>query len=144
MMQDFATIDIHTLLPQQEPFVLVDHLLHFDERQTVCDFTVRKDHLFAEGDSLNRCAIVENIAQTCAARIGYVNVYIYHRAVQLGFIGAVRDLQILRTPKVGERLITSIEVLQEVMGLTLCRAEVKIGDETIATAEMKIALQDIA
>ena len=69
----FEDIDIHTLLPQQEPFVLIDRLVHFDEERTTTLFTVREDHLFYEDGHLNACALVENIAQTCAARMGYIN-----------------------------------------------------------------------
>jgi hypothetical protein len=43
----------------------------------------------------------------------------------------------------GEQLTTSIEVKEEVMQLTLVDARVKVGDETVVTAEMKIALSDI-
>ena len=63
--------------------------------------------------------------------------------MRLGFIGSVKNLQILRTAHVGETLTTSITVMLEVMRLTLVNATVKVGDETIVTAEMKIALSDI-
>ena len=140
---DFASIDVLELLPQRPPLVMIDKLLHFDEVNTTTRFEVRADNLFAEGSVLNPCALVENIAQTCAARMGYINHYIYKESVKLGFIGSVRDLVILRDVKVGEVLTTSIEVMEEIMGLTLVRASIKVGDETVVTTEMKIALSDI-
>ena len=140
---DFASIDVLELLPQRPPFVMIDKLLHFDEVNTTTCFEVRADNLFVEDSVLNSCALVENIAQTCAARMGYNNHFIYKENVKLGFIGSVRDLVILRDVKVGEVLTTSIEVMEEIMSLTLVRASVKVGDETIVTAEMKIALSDI-
>ena len=141
---NLETIDVLTLLPQRPPFVMIDRLTHFDEVVTTTQLTVRPDNLFTEdGGVLNPCALVENIAQTCAARMGYINQYIYKERVRLGFIGSVKNLQILRTAHVGETLTTSIEVVQEVMQLTLVNATVKVGDETIVTAEMKIALSDI-
>jgi hypothetical protein len=75
--------------------------------------------------------------------MGYINRYIYRQRVRLGYIGGIKNLQVLRTPRVGELLTTSIEVLQEVMRLTLVNATVRVGDEVIVTAEMKIALSDI-
>ena len=140
---DFASIDVLELLPQRPPFVMIDKLLNFDEANTTTCFQVRADNLFAEGEVLNPCALVENIAQTCAARMGFINHYIYKENVKLGFIGSVRDLVILRDVKVGEVLTTTIQVMEEIMGLTLVRATVKVGEETIVTAEMKIALTDI-
>ena len=144
MENSVETIDVLTLLPQRPPFVMIDRLVHFDEVATTTLLTVRKDNLFIEeGGVLNPCALVENIAQTCAARMGYINKYIYKNKMRLGFIGGIRNLQILRPVRVGEQLTTSIEVVQEVMKLTLVNATVKVGDETIVTAEMKIALSDI-
>ena len=142
--RNLETIDVLTLLPQRPPFVMIDRLTHFDEVVTTTQLTVRPDNLFMEdGVILNSCALVENIAQTCAARMGYINHYIYKERVRLGFIGSVKNLQILRPARLGETLTTSIEVVQEVMQLTLVNATVKVGDETIVTAEMKIALSDI-
>ena len=141
---ELSRIDVLTLLPQRPPFVMIDRLTHFDETVTTTQLTVRTDNLFTEADGhLNPCALVENIAQTCAARMGYINRYIYRQRVRLGYIGGIKNLQVLRTPRVGELLTTSIEVLQEVMRLTLVTATVRVGDEVIVTAEMKIALSDI-
>lgn len=138
------TIDVLTLLPQRPPFVMIDRLIHFDEVVTMTQLEVRPDNLFMEADGLlNNCALVENIAQTCAARMGYINQYIYKERVRLGFIGSIKNLQVLRPAREGEVLTTSIEVVQEVLQLTLVNATVKVGDETIVTAEMKIALSDI-
>lgn len=140
---EFASINVLDLLPQRPPFVMIDKLLHFDEVMTTTCFEVRADNLFTEGTVLNPCALVENIAQTCAARMGYINQYIYKETVKLGFIGSIRDLVILRDVRVGEMLTTSIEVMEEVMSVTLVHAVVKIGEEPVVTAEMKIALSDI-
>ena len=140
---ELQTIDILTLLPQQPPFVMIDRLTHFDQVVTTTEFEVRGDNLFVENGVLNPCALVENIAQTCAARMGYINLYVYKEKVKLGFIGSIRNLCVMRSVKVGEMLTTSIEVVEEVMQMTLVNATVKIGDELIVSAEMKIALSDI-
>jgi len=139
---DLEQIDIHELLPQREPFVMVDKLVYFDEKTTTTSFLVREDNLFVENDRLNACALAENIAQTCAARLGYVNKYILKRGIQIGFIGAVKDMKVIDTPVVGDVLTTTIHVLEQIMGLTLVTAVIRIGDRVVTTAEMKIALAD--
>lgn len=139
---DLEQIDIHELLPQREPFVMVDKLAYFDEKTTTTSFLVREDNLFVENGRLNACALAENIAQTCAARLGYVNKYILKRGIQIGFIGAVKDMKVIDTPVVGDVLTTTIHVLEQIMGLTLVTAVIRIGDRVVTTAEMKIALAD--
>lgn len=139
-MMEFEKIDIHELLPQQEPFVMIGRLLFFDMEKTVTDYNVDEENIFVEKGVFSDSGIIENIAQTCAARIGYVNKYVLKKAIQLGFIGAIRNLNIYRRPSVGERIETTIMTLEEVFGMTLVRAEVRTGDELLADAEMKIAL----
>lgn len=140
---NFSEINILELLPQQPPFIMVDKLLHFDEEKTVTQLTVRPDNLFYEDGRLTASGLIENIAQTCASRIGYVNKFILKKSVKLGYIGAIRNLIITRTPSEGEIINTEIKVIEDVFKMTLVHAKVKAGDETIVTAEMKIALSDI-
>lgn len=136
------SIDVHELLPQQEPFVMIDRLVEISEKTTATQMKVREDNLFVEGDELDACALAENIAQTCAARLGFINKYIFLKGVQLGFIGAIRAMKVESLPHVGDVLDTRIDVLQQIMDLTLVDAIVKVGERVICTAEMKIALAD--
>ncbi len=140
---DFSRIDILDILPQQQPFVMIDKLLLFDEKKTVTELAVRSDNLFFDQGRLSESGLVENIAQTCAARIGYFNKYILKENVKLGYIGAIRKLNIYRTPSEGEVLTTEIEVLEEIFKMTLVSATIKSGSEIIVTADMKIALSEI-
>lgn len=136
-------IDIHELLPQQEPFVMVGSLVYFDMERTVTNTLVDADNIFVDGGVFTASGVIENIAQTCATRIGYINKYILKKGIQLGFIGAIRNLELKRCPKVGELLETTIITEEEVFGMTLVSATVKVADEVIAGASMKIAVSEV-
>ena len=58
------TIDIHTLLPQQEPFVMIDTLVAFDEQTTVTEITIHDGRMFVVDGVLTEAGLIENIAQT--------------------------------------------------------------------------------
>lgn len=135
-------IDIHELLPQQEPFVMIGRLTHFDERLTMTETLVKADNIFVEAGRFTATGLIENIAQTCAARIGYVNKYILKKGIQLGFIGAIRGLEVRALPAVGDTIVTTVEVLEDVFGMTLAKAEVACGQQTLVTTEMKIAVKE--
>lgn len=141
---ELRRIDIHTLLPQQEPFVMVGGLVRYDERLTETETRVSPDNIFVEAGLLSAAGMIENVAQTCAARIGYVNRYILLRGIQIGFIGSVSGLEIHRLPRVGEVVRTRVEVIEEVFGMTLARAVATAGDETLLTTEIKIAVREEA
>lgn len=134
-------IDIHELLPQQEPFVMVGRLTYFDMTTIVTMTEVESKNIFVDDMVFSASGLIENIAQTCAARIGYVNKYILKKGIQIGFIGAIRNLNICRRPSVGETIVTSVEILEEVFGMSLANANISCEGEVIVNAEMKIALR---
>ncbi len=136
------SIDVHELLPQQEPFVMIGTLVKFDMTRTVTELTIPADNLFVDNGYFSASGLIENIAQTCAARIGYVNKYILLKGIQLGFIGAIRNLQVNELPKVGDTITTTVDVLEEVFGMTLANAVVTCGDKVLVTSEMKIAVRE--
>lgn len=135
-------IDIHSLLPQQEPFVMVGRLVCFDERRTMTETSIKEDNIFVDDGLFSASGLIENIAQTCAARIGYVNKYIRKKGIQIGFIGAIRNLELFRLPQTGETITTTMDVVDEVFGMILAQAKVTCGEETLVTTEIKIALKE--
>lgn len=139
----FEDINIQELIPQQPPFVVVDALTHYDDVLTRTRLQVVSDCIFVENNALTEAGIIENIAQTCATRMGYINKYILKNEVKLGFIGAIKNFVIDELPKVGDILTTEIEIVSEVFALTLVNAKVEVGGKIIASCEMKISISDI-
>ena len=122
---------------------MIDALTHFDEVTTRTRMQVKADNIFVENNALTESGIIENIAQTCAARMGYINKYLHSDKVKIGFIGSIKDLVINEFPKTGDELKTTVEVVSEMFAITLVDAKVNIGDRLIASCEMKISITDI-
>ena len=141
-MRAFEDITLKELIPQRPPFVMIDKMLSFNMTVTETQLEVRADNVFCKEGKLSAEGLMENIAQTCAARMGYINLT-KNEAVKIGVIGSVNNYEVFRTPKVGEIIVTSIEVIEEMFQITMVKAVVKCGDETLAQANMKIALMDI-
>lgn len=140
-MKAFEDISMRELIPQRPPFVMIDKLLSFDMVSTVTQLEIRDDNVFCKEGRLSAEGLMENIAQTCAARIGYINMT-KNEAVKIGVIGSVNNYEIFRLPKVGEVIITTIEMMEEMFQVTMVKAVVKCGEETMAQANMKIAIID--
>lgn len=142
-LDDFVQqIDVHELLPQQEPFIMIGSLLHFDMLRTVSVLRIPGNNIFVTDGIFSSSGLIENIAQTCAARIGYINKYILNKGIQLGFIGAIKNLEVFDLPSVGDLIVTEIIVKEEVFGVILATAQVTCGDKLFVNAEMKIAVKD--
>ncbi|MBO6143849.1 MAG: pseudouridylate synthase [Prevotella sp.] len=136
------SIDIHELLPQQEPFVMIDTLTFLDTTRTVTETTISEESIFTDNGRFSASGLIENIAQTCAARIGYVNKYILKKGIQIGFIGAIRDLHVFELPCVGQTIVTTINVQEEIFGMTLATADITCNGKTLVTTEIKIAIKE--
>lgn len=132
---------IWDFIPQRPPFVFVDTLLSVDEEKTVSSYTVAEESLMLEGDYLSEGGLVENIAQTAAAGVGY-DCLTNNKPVVPGFIGAVKKLQVFDLPAVSETLTTTVAVVTKVMHATIIKGEVRVGETLLALCEMNIFLQE--
>ena len=117
-------IDVHTVLPQQEPFVMIGSMTHFEMGTSTTETLIKEDNIFVDNGCFSASGMMENIAQTCAARIGFYNKYILHKDVQVGFIGAVRDFKVYGLAPVGAVITTQVDVVEEIFGMTLARATI--------------------
>jgi len=140
-----SDIDIIELIPQRAPFIMVDALSYYDPVMAKTVFTVREDNIFCNGGRLEEAGLIENIAQTCAARMGYEEKTEQQRdgVIKIGYIGMIKTMEISRNPLVGELLETTIVIVENFFNTTLVETKVETAGETIATCEMKIYLTDI-
>jgi len=140
--QQLRAVDVHELLPQQEPFVMVGSLTHIDETTTVTETLVSPDNIFVDDGRFSATGLIENVAQTCAVRIGFVNRYIQHCNLQIGVIGMVKKFRALALPRVGQVIVTRVEKISEILGTTLCKAEVTCDGQTLVTTDIKISVRE--
>jgi len=122
--------DIEKYIPQRPPFVFIDAVEHVDAQQARTSFTVTDACPLATDGILPLAGLMENAAQTCAARAGNT----------IGYIGAVKQMEVTRFPRIGETLTTEAHVVQEVLNICLMDVTARVGDEQIATTTLKIAI----
>lgn len=121
---------------------MVDRVLSCEKAEAVTELAVREDNIFLDDMVLVPAGVMENMTQSCAARMGCINRE-QKDSIKIGFIGNIRNCTIIRQPRCHETLHTYIEIVKEVFNLTLANVTMKVGDEVIASASMKIALTDI-
>ncbi len=132
-----TSINIKDLIPQKPPFVMVDKLLNFNETTTTTELTVRVDNIFVENGIFREPGLLENIAQTAAARAGYISNK-ENKPVQVGYIGAVNSLQIFSLPETGDELTTEITIENQIFDVTIISGKITCKNEIIAQCKMKI------
>lgn len=135
-----SKLDVKQLIPQQEPFVMIGRLLVCNEITTVTSFTVEDDNIFVDNGTFMQAGLLENVAQTCAARQGFMTL---NKPVRLGFIGAINNFRFVGSlPKTGETIQTEINVTAEVGNIILMDAKIECRQKIIAQGTMKVALNE--
>ena len=131
------TPDIISLIPQRPPFVMIDRLTGYNETIATTAFVVKPENVFVEDGRLTEPGLVENIAQTAAARAGYVAKQ-ENKPVQVGYIGAVKNLVIHALPFVNDELTTEISITNQIFDVTLITGKISCKESLLASCEMKI------
>ena len=139
---DFSDTPIVKLIPQRPPMMMVDRMLSCDDIDAVAEFTVLQNNIFLGDEGLSSPGIVENMAQSCAARMGCVDL-LHGEPIKLGYIGEVRDAVIIRHPHCGETLYTYVHVIEDMFNVLLADVKIESDKDTIATAQIKVAKTDI-
>ncbi|MGB3343683.1 MAG: hypothetical protein WBA61_07210 [Aequorivita sp.] len=130
---------IGKLIPQTEPFVMVDKLLHFEDKKVVAGLSVSEKNILTQNKKFTMPGLIEHMAQTVALYTGY-QYYLKKQAAPIGYIGTIKKAEIFELPSVGQELTTTVEILYEIMGVTLLTAETRCEGRVIASSEMKTVL----
>lgn len=128
--------EIKTLIPQREPIMMIDTFYGADANDGESGLCVKESNIFCEDGLLREPGVVEHIAQTAAAFNG--TRLTEGSKPKLGYIGEIKKCEIVRLPKVGEKLRTHVHLEAQVMNVNLMTAETTINGEKIASCQIKL------
>lgn len=121
--------------------VMVDSVFESDDHGICAALTIAKDNIFVSGTLFQETGLIEHIAQTAAALAGY-ETQAMNLPPKLGYIGEVKNFECFALPAVGDTLVTRMEVIAKMVGVTLVQATTTRDNQTVATCQMKIFIQE--
>jgi predicted hotdog family 3-hydroxylacyl-ACP dehydratase len=131
--------EISDYIPQEPPMVMIGKLLDLEGERTVTSFIIREGNLFCEKGRFLEAGLLENMAQTAAAGVGYMAKQ-ENKLPPTGFIGGIKNLCIHSLPFVGDEIRTEITIQHRVFDATVANGKVYLLGEVIAECELKIFL----
>lgn len=134
-----SPVNVLDYIPQRPPMVMIRELVQSTPEATTTRLLIKGDNILAYNGHFTEAGLVENIAQTAALHAGYNRQP--GLPVQLGFIGALKDLKIHALPQVNDEIETTITILHQIMGATVVGGKTTCNGALIAECEMKIFLQ---
>lgn len=135
MLADRTTIERY--IPQRPPMVMVHGLLEVSEQHAVSSLVVEAENILVAGNLLSEPGLIENIAQTAAAQVGYLYEQ-KNQPVPVGFIAAIKSLVIKKLPPLGATLHTTVKVTNRVFDVTFIEGTVQHEGTVLCHCEMKI------
>lgn len=129
---------IKAYIPQRPPFIMIDNLIEATPHTFVSDFCVLPDNIFLDGDILREFALIENIAQTSAAGIGFLESASGSGPGD-GFIGGISKLTVYALPRVHETILTVVTPLYRFENMYLLKGVCYVHDEQMMECEIKLA-----
>ncbi|SDH62414.1 hypothetical protein [Chitinophaga filiformis] len=131
------TDNVTAYIPQRTPIVMISGILEVKDNITRTGLQIAADNLFVEDGVLKSPGLLENMAQTAAARVGYVALQ-ENTPVPIGFIGAVKDFEVFEFPPAGSFIETTTEIQSQVFNATMVAARVTLNGKVMAQCELKI------
>ena len=128
------------LIPQKPPFVLISSLQHVSDSHSITTFTFDESHVLSNEGKMTIAGMMENIAQTAAAKMGY-ECNLLNKKIPIGFIGDVRDFSFTKLPLAGEEIETEIIITNQIFDVSIITGSVKLNGEEIAHCKMKIFVE---
>lgn len=133
--------EITNYIPQRNPIVMIHDLLEAGEDFAVTRLVIEGDNIFVSDGCLAEPGLVENIAQTAAAQVGY-QCALKNIPVPLGYIASVNDLEIFSLPKQNSSIVTSVRIVNHVLNVTIIEGKVEQEGKLICSCAMKIFIQE--
>lgn len=136
--------NIKLLIPQREPFIMVDEIEAADDTHAVSAFYVRTGNYFLLPDgTMAETGVMEHVAQSCSALKGLITIcHPEERSAggkaPIGLIGEVKHFECQRRPRHGETITTTIAFTLVFGQVTLAEGTCRVGDEQIAKIKLKI------
>ena len=131
--------DIKRLIPQRDPFMMVDEFEQQDENTARTALTVSRAIYFMLPDGMiSPTGLIEHIAQSCSAlAASKVN----SDTAPIGMIVEVKNFCCHRRPQVNEQIHTVVTFGFSFGNMTLAHGVSTIGEETVAEVDLKIYMQ---
>ena len=141
---ELADMNILELIPQRSPMVMIDELLYCRGKVAGGKLRINNDNVFVRKGFFTEAGMIEAIAQTAAARTGYLNRQATKNGPKvkllIGVIGSIKDFRLFYLPKVGDELIMEINAEYEFMNASVISGSTSVNGKTACTAELKIFL----
>ena len=148
---DISKIDISNFLPHRDPMLMVTSVLEIDGNEITTQFKITEDCVFLKNGRLSEVGLIENAAQAASGVVG--QTFFDKEDTEgkgnklVGYISAIRKVEIFQLPEVGNTIITKSKLISRVDTgeMTMCSlaSETFIGEKLIVSSTMNFLIHEV-
>lgn len=148
---DISNIDVSNFLPHRDPMLMVSSVIEIDESSVTTQFHILEDCVFLKNGRLSETGLIENAAQAASGVVG--QTFFDKNDIEgkgnklVGYISAIKKVEIFGLPKVGDTIITKAKLLSrfDTGEVTLCslEAETFLDNKLIVSSTMNFLIHEV-
>ena len=148
---DVSDIDVSNFLPHRKPMLMVGSVLEIDEHSVATQFKILEDCVFLNNGELSETGLIENAAQTASGVVG--QTFFDKNDVEgkgnklVGYISAIKKVEVFELPKVGETIITKASLISrfDTGDFTMCslKSETFLDKKLIVSSVMNFLIHEV-
>lgn len=148
---DISNIDISNFLPHRKPMLMVSSVLEIDDTSVSTQFHIAEDCVFLKNGKLSETGLIENAAQAASGVVG--QTFFDKDDVNgtgnklVGYISAVKKVEVFQLPKVGETIVTKANLLSrfDTDEMTMCsfKTETFLDEKLIVSSTMNFLIHEV-
>ncbi len=148
---DVSSLDISNFLPHRQPMLMVTSVLEIDDNSVSTQFYISADCVFLKDGNFSETGLIENAAQAGSAVVGQSFFEkddlegIGNKLV--GYISAIKKVEIFQLPKVGETIVTKAKLLSrfDTGEMTMCSLEIQtfVAEKLIVSSIMNFLIHEV-
>jgi len=130
--------DIGNYFLLQEPYIMIDNLVTASEEDIVTDFEISSENFFLENGFFTEYGMIENIAQSGAVGLVFMN-YDSGNSVVDGFLVGISKLNVHGLAGIGDKLHTTVRPLAFYDNMVMLKGEILLENKLLLDCEIKLA-----
>lgn len=150
-MDSLLNVDVSNFLPHRKPMLMVDSVVENQPDALTTRFYISENCVFLKNGKLSEAGLIENVAQAASGVVG--KTFFDKNDLEgkgnrlVGYISAIRKVEISCLPKMGDTLITRAKLISrlDTDGVTMCslEAETFLKEKLIVSSTMNFLIHEV-
>jgi predicted hotdog family 3-hydroxylacyl-ACP dehydratase len=128
-------------IPQRDPMVMIHNLLDVNDHAAITELLIEPSNIFVENGFFSEAGMIENMAQTAAVQMGY-QCREKGMTVPIGFIAAIKKLEINALPSLHSVITTRADIFDRVSDFIRINGKIMQGEHVLCTCELRLFVKE--